>query len=243
MQNLEWPAIEAEPSPEMESRQEDGLEFHRLVHQHLLGISPIELEKAARPGRVRSWWANYRAANLNLHDWAVRSELALYTMIGSHRLVAKYDLVACQAGRAVIYDWKTWARRPSNEWLEDRWQTRVYRALLVKGGTVLNGGRPFLPEAVSMVYWFAEFPGDPAILSYDSPRLERDRTAIQTLIAEILDQQSFPKTEDRRKCRFCVYRSYCDRGEQAGEWPEPADEASVEAHQDFDVDERAESNV
>jgi len=237
LQHMEWPAIAAEPSAEVESRLKEGLEFHRLVHQHLLGIPPGELENAADSPHVRAWWANYRAANLHLEGWSLRSELTLQSMIGAHRLVAKYDLIACQDGRAVIYDWKTWARRPTNEWLENRWQTRVYRALLVKGGAVLNGGRPFPPEAVSMTYWFAEFPGEPASFSYDSLRLERDWSAIQGLIAEIVARESFPLTEDRRRCRFCVYRSYCDRGERAAEWQEPGDEESAAPGEDVDVQE------
>jgi hypothetical protein len=240
LNHTEWPAIEAEPSQEVEARQKQGLEFHRLVHQHLLGISPAELERTVSSAQVRTWWEDYRAANLDLQGWALKCELALYSMIGEHRLVAKCDLIALQNRRAVIYDWKTWARRPSDAWLERRWQTRVYRALLVKGGAVLNGGRPFLPEDVSMTYWFAGFPDDPAIFSYDSIRFENDWAAIQSLIAEIIDRQSFPMTEDRRRCRFCVYRSYCDRGEQAGAWHEPGDEDSAAPKQDTGIDESTE---
>jgi hypothetical protein len=240
---MQWPAIEAEPSPRMESRQKEGLEFHRLVHQHLLGIAPEELDRAASSAHVRSWWANYRAANLDLQGWDLRSELTLHAMIGPHRLVAKYDLIACRDGRAVIYDWKTWAHRPSNEWLETRWQTRVYRALLVKGGAVLNEGHPFHPEDVGMIYWFAELPEEPAIFSYDSPRFRSDWAAIQALTAEVTDQQTFPMTDDRRKCRFCVFRSYCDRGERASEWQAPGDEASAEPDQDVSLFELGESTV
>jgi predicted RecB family nuclease len=243
LDKTQWPAIETEPSQEVEARQREGLEFHRLVHQHLVGISAEELAKSAGSGQVRAWWENYRAADLNLQGWALKSELVLHSTIGEHRLVAKYDLIALQDGRASIYDWKTWARRPSNAWLERRWQTRVYRALLVKGGAVLNGGRPFLPEAVSMTYWFAAFPDEPAAFSYDSVRLDEDWTAIETLIAEVIDRQSFPLTEDRRRCRFCIYRSYCDRGERAGEWQDPGDEASAEPYRDAGFDESAEPNL
>jgi len=225
----------------METRQKEGLEFHRMVHQHLLGIPPEELGNAASSENVRSWWDNYGAANLQLEGWAMRSELTLYAMIGPHRLVAKYDLIACRDSHAVIYDWKTWGRRPTDEWLSRRWQTRVYRALLVKGGAVLNEGQPFIPEDVSMIYWFAEFPGDPATISYDSLQLERDWAAIQAQISEIADRQSFPMTEHRRRCRFCVFRSYCDRGERAGEWQEPGDEAYAEPDQNAGLDELAAS--
>jgi hypothetical protein len=232
LRQLEWPAIEAEPSREVETRQEEGLEFHRLVHQYFVGIPPAELEKTARSSHVQGWWANFRAANLDLEGSQLRSELMLAAVIGAGRLVAKYDLVARQDGRAVIYDWKTWTRRPSDEWLASRWQTRVYRALLVKAGAVLNAGRPFPADAVSMIYWFAEFPDEPAILRYDAAQLKNDWVAVQRLTAEIAAQRSFPLTEDIRTCRFCVYRSYCGRGERAGNWQEPGDEASGEQNQD-----------
>jgi CRISPR/Cas system-associated exonuclease Cas4 (RecB family) len=240
---LEWPGIQAEPSLEVESRQEQGQEFHRLVHQYYVGISPADLQKTARTSHVRGWWENFRAANLDLEGWQLRSELTLAANIGARRLVAKYDLVACQDGRAVIYDWKTWARRPSNEWLAGRWQTRVYRALLVKAGAVLNGGRPLTADAVSMIYWFAEFPGEPAILEYDAIQFEEDWSSIESLIAEIVAGQSFPVTEDRRRCRFCVYRSYCARGERAGDWNEPGSEASGDWNQDISLNDLGESAI
>ena len=241
LRRLEWPAIDAEPSLEVEARQEEGLEFHRLVHQYFVGISPQELEKTAQSSHVQGWWANFRTANLGLEGWRLRSELTLAAVLGAGRLVAKYDLIACQDGRAVIYDWKTWARRPSDEWLARRWQTRVYRALVVKAGAVLNGGRPFPANAVSMIYWFAEFPGEPAILRYDAAELENDWSAIQSLTAEIVARQSFPMTEDPHRCRYCVYRSYCARGEKAAHWQEPGDEASGERNQDVSWEDLGES--
>ncbi len=65
--------------------------------------------------------------------------------LGKHRLLAKYDLIAVQDGKATIYDWKTYRKRPRNEWLAARTQTRVYRALLVQAGAHLNKGQPFDP--------------------------------------------------------------------------------------------------
>jgi hypothetical protein len=71
-----------------------------------------------------------------------------------------------------------------------------------------------------MVYWFSEFPGQPAVFKYDTQQFTADWADIGKLISEITAERSFPMTADRRTCRFCVYRSYCDRGERAAAWSE-----------------------
>ncbi len=44
---------------------------------------------------------------------------------------------------------------------------------------------------------------------------------------------SYPLTDDRAKCSYCPYRSYCDRGVQAGDVEQA--EAETEADELFDV--------
>jgi hypothetical protein len=132
--------------------------------------------------------------------------------------VAKYDLVSTRDGRATIYDWKTYARRPSDEWLAARWQTRVYRALLSRAGAVLNDGRPFDPTRIRMIYWFADFPDEPAEFIYDEQQFSADWSAVESLLKEIESTRDFPLTEDEGRCRFCEFRSLCDRGGRAGPW-------------------------
>ena len=217
---MPWPAVEAELSAEKESRQQEGLRFHRLVHQHRMGVPSASLAKLATSEDLRRWWDNYVSADLALGGYAQRSEVSLFCSVGDHRLVAKYDLIAVKDNRAVIYDWKTYARRPPNEWLAARMQTRVYRALLVQAGAILNGGGPFRPDDITMVYWFAEFPGEPVVFQYDSRQFLADWAELERLIAEITAERNFPVTSDRTMCRWCVYRSYCDRGDRAAKWNE-----------------------
>jgi len=45
--------------------------------------------------------------------------------------------------------------------------------------------------------------------------------------------KEFPLTEDEKMCRFCVYRSYCNRGAQAGQMDEA--EAEMESEAAFDI--------
>ncbi len=233
IEQMVWPAVESEPVAEYERRQQAGLLFHRLVQQHLLGLPVEKLGRLASGADLQRWWSSYVGSDLGLAEYSLHIEPALSCPIGAHRLVAKYDLVAVKSGRAIIYDWKTYARRPLPERLAARWQTRVYRLLLAKAGSALNGGRPVPAEQIQMVYWFAEFPSDPVTFQYDEAQLRRDQAALETIVAEISEARDFPMTDDERMCRFCVYRSYCDRGSQAGDWQEA--EIDSETNARFDV--------
>ena len=44
---------------------------------------------------------------------------------------------------------------------------------------------------------------------------------------------SYPLTDDRQKCAYCSYRSYCERGIRAGELDQA--ETETEAEELFDV--------
>jgi hypothetical protein len=112
-------------------------------------------------------------------------------------------------------------------------QTRVYRALLVQAGAHLNNGQPFTPEQVEMIYWFADFPGDPARFEYNTAQFQRDWDWLMRISEEIASASSYAATEDRQKCAFCTYRSYCERGIRAGAWEEA--ETETQAEELFDV--------
>jgi hypothetical protein len=112
-------------------------------------------------------------------------------------------------------------------------QTRIYRALLVQAGAHLNSGRPFEPEQIEMIYWFADFPEEPARFPYASPQFQRDWDTLLKLSEEVASASSYPLTEDRQKCLFCTYRSYCERGVRAGDIEQA--EAEMEGEELFDI--------
>jgi CRISPR/Cas system-associated exonuclease Cas4 (RecB family) len=236
LDRLLYPAAESEPALENERRQKEGQDFHRLAQQYLVGIPPEKLARLANTSDLQRWWDNFVAfSQENLTSLtSLYPEMTLSAPLGEFRLVAKYDLIAAgENGKFVIYDWKTYRTRPRNEWLSARWQTRVYRALLVAAGSYLNGGRPIVPERCEMVYWFANFPDDPARFPYDESQYKRDWDALVKLTDEIRTASSYPLTDDRQMCAYCTYRSYCDRGIQAGSLD--ALEAEMEAESLFDV--------
>ena len=237
LDRLSYPAVETEPTLENEKHQQEGEYFHRLVQQHLIGIPAEQIAKFANPPNLQRWWENFQNSPdltgfknlLGLYP-----EATLSAPLGKYSLLAKYDLIALQDGKAVIYDWKTYRKRPRNEWLAARMQTRVYRALLVQAGAHLNGGKPFEPEQIEMIYWFADFPDDPARFPYTTAQFKRDWDLLVKLSEEVASASSYPLTEDRQKCSFCTYRSYCERGVHAGDIEQA--EAGMEAEELFDVD-------
>lgn len=240
LEQMVWPAVESEPVAEYERRQQEGLLFHRLVQQHLLGLRPEKLSGFASEPDLQRWWRNYLTSDLGLDGYTLHTELTLSGPIGKHRVLAKYDLVAVKGDQARIFDWKTYARRPREEHLAARWQTRIYRLLLAEAGAQLNFGRPFPPGHIEMIYWFADFPAEPIRFRYDEGQLVRDRSALQAIVDEISVAENFPLTDDHKMCRFCVYRSYCDRGREAADWMEAETEGESESGFDLNFDQISE---
>ena len=238
--HLQWPPPEAEPAEEHEQHMQDGETFHRLIHQHRIGI-PVEVPQPGVGGEASSllaeWWPVYLAAPPSDLPRMQYPELSLSAPLGEHRLVAKFDLVAIEPGRrAVIVDWKTSQRRSSKSFLLARLQTRVYRYVLAQAGAHLNGSASIAPEQIRMVYWFAVDPQHPEILLYDANQRDADGRYLAGLAAEIAasGDDDFLKTDDLRRCRFCAYRSLCNRGVEAGMLSEDGAEEMDEPGPEFD---------
>ena len=140
------------------------------------------------------------------------------------RLTALYDLLMVEPrGRAVILDWKTTRRRPDAAIMRRRLQSQVYPFVLVEASRHLPWG-PLDPQRVEMRYWYTAAPDQPITLDYDRARHEESGRRLHRLLAEILTRRTaadFPMIEDTeanrlRACRFCVYRTRCDRGVTPG---------------------------
>lgn len=236
LQQLAYPAVEAEPALENEKHQQEGEYFHRLAQQYLIGIPAERVGKLANTDNLQRWWENFiNATDLQgLRDLGgLTAESTLSAPLGKFRLVAKYDLIAVDKDKVTIYDWKTYRKRPKNEWMNIRWQTRVYRVLLAKAGAHLNNGKPFAPEQIEMIYWFADFPTEPARFVYSTDQYKRDWDALTQLSDEITSTTIFPLTDDITRCNYCPYRSYCNRGVRAGDAADA--ELETEAEELFDI--------
>jgi len=234
LEHCRWPAPETADGLEFERHMQRGHAFHRLMRQLYSGVPRPALEKTARSDvDLARWWANHQAAPPRELPGKVReAEVALSVAVAGYRLAARYDLLAgVPEQRWVIVDWKTSQRRSTRSWLGGRLQTRIYPFVLVQAGAALNGGVPIRPQQVEMVYWFAEFPAQPESFAYDDEAYAADAALLEGLVGEIeaRPEDAFAKTEDRRLCRYCVYRSLCWEDVEAGLLAEFEDIEGVEA--------------
>ncbi len=230
-----WPAVESEPLLERERLAEQGRRFHKLIQQHVEGLPEEVLTPPASEPDLARWWRCYLdSLSTTLSDLPTerRAEAAVSIPIKTYRLTAHFDLIAAEADRAVIVDWKTEQRLPAREQLLKRMQTRVYRYVLT-----IAQQRP--PGAVSMIYWFAQYPDQPIVLPYDAAQHVVDQQYLAALIDEIeqraLQPGDWDLTPHERQCAYCVYRSLCQRGVQAGKAGTDEDDLDSIARITFDT--------
>jgi predicted RecB family nuclease len=224
-----WPAPAVDDLLEFERHTSQGEQFHRLVHQHLIGLPADTLRSYIDDADVRRWFETYLARGLDDVPEQRHPETALTVPLGDYWLLAKFDLLALEPGRrALIIDWKTARRLPRRETLARRMQTVVYRYVLAQGGAVYQQGQPIAPEQIEMIYWYADQDGAALRFPYDPAQFAADDRALRELVREIETRAEFPLTDDPQRCRFCVYRSLCDRGAAAGDlqaWDTDSDAA------------------
>ncbi len=205
-----WPAPEAEPISEQEHHGRLARDFHRLVHQHLLGLPTGILSASVHDPDLERWWRAYLAYVPTFGNARILPEVGLSTPLAGYRVMAQYDAIIVShqhsaeqhtGARAaleylpsfLIVDWKTYRRRPSRAWLARRLQTRVYPVVLLQAGASLgnwsqlgNAGRPIKPDVVEMCYWLAEYPEDPESFAYDAATYQADLDYLFALITKIV---------------------------------------------------------
>lgn len=250
-----WPAIEAEPAIENENHLQMGAVFHYLIRQHQSGVPVDLLTKSIvhyhdmGKNDLLQWWENYLTA-ISLQDYfgalfqpkapiklETFTEISFSVPLGGFRIIAKYDLLIVESsGSAIIIDWKSNRKRPPRRWLQERMQSRVYPYVLMKASSDFSHENLIVPEQVRMIYWFANFPSDTEQLYYSREQYNQDEAFFLNLV-DIINHKSendFPLTHNEGYCKYCIYRSLCNRGVQAGdfdsaEWSESnADEDQIE---------------
>jgi len=231
LRRLDWPAVESEPVQEAERLAQLGADFHRLIHQHLVGLDEeiISATVAAGQPELQLWWQNYldqRPAVLAKAE--LQPELTLSTPLRGYRLLARFDLLAIGRDSSfLIVDWKTAQRKPDRDTLARQMQSRVYPYVLAQAGAVCNQGRPVEPTAIKMIYWYPAAPDQPETFDYSPELFQRDEQYLSELIERIkaaAEKDEFPLVDETKPCTTCIYRSYCDRGERAGALVELAEE-------------------
>lgn len=245
VRQLRYPAPESEPIRDFEERMELGERFHLLIYQHQIGIPAEVLRATLDDEDLETWFDRYLESGLKGLPDKRYPELALTVPLADRRLIAKFDLLAVEQGdQMVIIDWKTTPNRPSRDDLKARWQTIIYPYVLAKAGAHLYGGKPIPPEQIRMVYWFAEAPAQPETFEYDADQFARAESRINDIAAELLsradEEAAFPLTTDERHCKYCVYRSYTERGTVAGDALNQVDDGDPLDDLDLGLDQVAE---
>jgi hypothetical protein len=182
------------------------------------------------------WWQTFlQHPPSDLPHAIRRAEVILAAPWAGYRLVAKYDLLAVEPGqRLVVVDWKTMLKRPTRAFLAGRLQTLLYRFLAVQAGASYSGEPP-QPEQVEMVYWLAAFNGSAERFPYDDRQHASDGDYLTELIGQISAHREpiWPLVADEQHCRFCNYRSLCERGVEAGFLADLKDDLETK---DFEID-------
>lgn len=238
---IAWPALHSQPVQEHERLMRQGERFHRLAQQYFLGLPQDVLTSQVKDPELAQWWESFLThvpgmlGGLGdvLPDVRLQPEKSLVLPFAGYRLAAKYDLlVNLSPQKALILDWKTGRKRQRRDHLASRVQTRLYPFLLSQASARLIGSM-LQPERIEMAYWYAAFPSQPEHFVYGADQMESDRSELAAWISEIdgLDGDQFPLTTQLQRCKYCVYRSLCERGIGAGN----ISEADAEDEIGFDL--------
>lgn len=210
---IAWPAPRAEPVSEQEHHARLARDFHRLIHQHLLGLPVDALSASVHDPDLKRWWQAYLAYAPALGDARVMPEVTLSAPLEGYRVIAQYDAIVVQPSPyqeasdreaastrpVLIIDWKTYRQQPTRTWLAQRLQTRVYPAILVQSGAPVVNWPRIEPDAVAMRYWLAEYPNEAQTFLYDVATYQADLDYLTSLIAEIKERirRSEPENDAR----------------------------------------------
>jgi hypothetical protein len=234
--HVPWP--EAPLGLEQELAYERGRRFHLRLERLFLGLPPDDALETDPV--LQSWWATFQQQGLTLPDGARFVETSLTIPIGPqgrHLLTGRFDLLIVagegDGRRAALFDWKTGEPRPV-ERLASAWQTRVYLLVLAEGGAALVPDTPdaFIPDRLSMTYWYVADPAHPRLIAYDEATHRRVRTELEALVAEIdrrLVADDWPLTDDLSACRRCAYQVPCNRQFAGAGLPEDGEDDEPEA--------------
>lgn len=170
----------------MDSQQQDkqtwGSQFHLLMQQREIGL-PIEsllkedqqlqhsIESLieATPDIWQSGRESWREAE---HCRTLNFENYLLTVI--------YDLLVIDENKAKIFDWKTYLQPTNKAKLIKNWQTRLYLYILAETSD-------YLPEEISLTYWFVKLPTQPQSITfkYDRKQHEKNHQDLGDLLARL----------------------------------------------------------
>ncbi len=207
--NQRWPSPLAKPQNDIEVAMRRGQRFHRLIERHRLGISLETLRRTVGEDEVmQGWLQRYEALLPRLGKFdREQAEVILTTSVADFPLLAKFDLLGLQGQSISAIDWKTGWLPPEHQ-LARRMQTIVYLYVLYQEAATWLGH-------VRISNYTLTYVGlrNSEIRSFgvDADNISAIAERIRSTI-EAIAQSDFAKVESDHPCRYCIYRSLCNRG-------------------------------
>ncbi len=205
-------------NPEHEERQTLGSRFHLLMQQREMGL-PIHSFLQADT-QLQNWMTAFANAapeilNPGTDKQSFRESEHYRTLqVQDYLLTVVYDLLIADNQQAQILDWKTYPKPENKRKLEQNWQTKLYMYVLAETSE-------YLPENISMTYWFVQSEGKPQNIKFSYNAAQHKRTAkkLNQLLSQLTnwltfyqDQVQFPQLpEGSKACDYCQFATRCER--------------------------------
>ncbi|MCC5636659.1 PD-(D/E)XK nuclease family protein [Nostoc sp. CHAB 5844] len=204
--------------PEHEERQTLGSRFHLLMQQREMGL-PIDSFLQA-DAQLQSWMSAFANAAPDIVTPATdnqtfrESEHYRTLQVQDYLLTVIYDLLIADNQQAQILDWKTYPKPPDKRKLAQNWQTRLYMYVLAETSE-------YLPEKISMTYWFVQSEGRPQNIkfAYNNRQHQQTEKELNQLLNHLTTWlklyqkgQPFPQVvESSKACNYCQFATRCQR--------------------------------
>lgn len=214
-----WPAVHSEPVLALEEQINNGKTFHLMAQQFFSGISPEDIRNQIENKKISDWWNPFIPFAGAFTKTSCQPEVLISSKINDASFVGVFDLlVYSPREKMTIIDWKTNQSKPSRKILEQHIQTRLYPLLLTLGGKQWNDGDQIQPDQIEMIYWFTNYPDEPETFLYSEQSYQTDLLFIKELVDKVEKTKpgEFHLTDHQYRCKFCNYRSLCDRGTTPG---------------------------
>lgn len=208
-------------NPEQEKYQTMGKRFHLLMQQQEMGL-PIHSFLQADT-QIQSWMTAFtkfapEILTLTTNQQQFRASEYYRTLkFADYLLTVIYDLLIAEQEKAQIIDWKTYPKPPTKNRLIKHWQTRLYLYILVETSD-------YLPENISMNYWFFEDKDKPKNIQieYDDKKHQQTEKQLKELLNQFTNWlenyqkgEPFPQVEEsKQRCQKCEFVQRCDRLQQ-----------------------------
>jgi len=203
-------------SPEQQEHLTWGSRFHLVMQQRELGL-PVE-SLVEEDTQLQHWVTALVDAAPEILTKTPQtfreSEHCRTLSFQGYLLTVIYDLLIEDKNCAQILDWKTYPQPKDRQRLAQDWQTRLYLYILAETSD-------YLPEQISMSYWFVKSQSGPQTLKFSYSQLQHEQTR-QDLTKQLIrltqwrqhyqTGKQFPQVEvSTGRCRDCNFAIRCQR--------------------------------